>query len=237
MKKIRYCIIILGIIGLAMVAYSMTLPLYNDYNEYLQLNNRYYDNSITESKYYVQISELKTSKNKLFDFGSGIVTFSSTILFMIHLLNIKNNEDVKNLMSLSTKQIWILSNIGLLLQIPGCIVYYVFRSYRGDYPPFADNITIPIERECHFIVYLLIILNLVLFIVLRKTTSPRKLFPTSKNTNLTKILNTLSFLMILINLLTMLMAVYDGDWFLIVGCIIFIYAVLSIRSLLLCLQQ
>ena len=33
----------------------------------------------------------KTSKNKLFDFGSGIVTFSSTILFMIHLLNIKNN--------------------------------------------------------------------------------------------------------------------------------------------------
>src|SRR5690606_39838186 len=54
----------------------------------------------------------------------------------------------------------ISANLVWLILLPGTYWYYIFRGARGDYPPFADSIGIPLMTQIPFYLFLLIPLNI-----------------------------------------------------------------------------
>ena len=73
----RLITILTFVIGLGL-SYSLTLPYYKDQKAADDLLNRSYD--IDKQEYYKQEAELRTSKTRFMDLGTGIAIASGTIL-------------------------------------------------------------------------------------------------------------------------------------------------------------
>lgn len=228
--KPRTITILIFVLGLGLFFYSLTLPYYK--NKELAdnlLNNAY--NIGGKEEYYKQEAELRTSKTTFMDLGTGLAIASGVIFIFLCLTKSKNFSDLKNVNTLNKLTIFISANLAWVLLLPGTYWYYLFRGERGDYPPFADSIGIPIAIETTFLSFSFIPLNIFLILTTIKTNLPTRLFIKADNYNTPKILWEVFFgFWLLVNLIFFVDFVVDGDHFAIPVNLFFTFVLLSLRA-------
>jgi len=164
---VRLITILTFIIGVGLLSYSLTLSYYKDQEASENLLNNAYE--IDKQEYYKKEAEIRTSKTTFMDLGAGIGIASLTILIFLILTNSKNFSDLKKVKTLNKITIFISANLVWLILLPGTFWYYSFRLGRGDYPPFADSIGIPIMTQIPFLLFSLIPMNIFLLLTTVKT--------------------------------------------------------------------
>lgn len=225
----RLITILVLLIGLVLFSYSLTLPYYKDQKLADELNGN--THTIEKSDYYKKEAELRTDKVAFMDLGSGLSIASATILLYLLLNNVKTYNDLKNRMTLTKTATFLWANLVWLVLLPGTYWYYMFRSARGDYPPFADSVGIPIMTQIPFLLFLLIPLNLFLLLTTVKTNLPARIFIKPAKYNIETILWELFFgFWLLINLFCFLGFVVDGDHFSIPVNLFFTFILLTLRA-------
>lgn len=225
----RLITIVILIIGLGLFSYSLTLPYYKDQKSADDLVVNSYN--IDKSDYYKEEAELRTNKVTFMDLGSGIVIASVTILLYLIFTKVKTFKDFKNNKTLTKTATLILANLVWLILLPGTYWYYIFRSGRGDYPPFADSIGIPLMTQIPFYLFLLIPLNIFILLTTIKAHLPTRIFIRPNNYNKTTILWEIFFgFWLLINILCLVSFVTDGDHFLIPVNLFFTFILLTLRA-------
>ncbi|HEV8504436.1 MAG TPA: hypothetical protein VGQ53_03515, partial [Chitinophagaceae bacterium] len=123
------------------------------------------------------------------------------------------------------------SNLIWLLLIPGTYWYYTFRGGRGDYPPFADSIGIPLAAEIPIYLLLMIPLNIFLLLTTYKAKLPTELFIFSDKKDTSVVLIEVFFgFWLFLNFLFMLNFIYDGDHFSVFVNLFFTYILLTLRA-------
>ena len=237
----RIITILTLLLGLGLWAYSLTLPYYNDEEAAKNLsfiasdiNMRSIDKQyhLHKQEYYQKEAELRTNKLFFADFGTGLAVASGTIFLFLLLTKTKRFSDFKNLKSFNNKKIiFISSNIVWLLLIPGTFLYYTLRLRRGDYPSFADSIAIPIMEQTTVYLFLLIPLNIFLFLTTITTNLPTNLFIIADKYSKPTILWEIFWgFWLLINLLCFVDFVRIGDHFSIPINLFFTFILLTLRA-------
>jgi hypothetical protein len=187
--------------------------------------------NLDDGDYYKKDAELRTNKTQLMDFGSGLSVFSVCLLLFLFISKSKTFGNLKQTKSL--KKIWILvtANIAWLLMFPGTDWYYFFRGSRGDFPPFADSIGIPIMFLKTVFTYFFIPLNIFILLVMIKSKLPSLIFIKSNSYTIIPILWEILFgLLLLLNLTLMVYFIIDGDHFSIIVNFYYTYILLSLRA-------
>jgi len=227
--SLRIFTILTFIIGIGLFSYSLSLPYYKDQKGANNLLHNSY--KIDKDEYYKLDLELRTSKITLMDLGAGIVIASGIILLFLLLTKTKTLSDFKNLKSLNKLSIFVSTNLVWLLLIPGTFWYYTFRAGRGDYPPFADSIGIPIYTQIPFFLCLIIPMNLFILLTTINTTLPTKLFIKADTYSRTVILWEMFFgFWLLLNLICFIEFLIDGDHISIIVNLFFTYILLNLRA-------
>ncbi|WP_298147610.1 hypothetical protein [Flavobacterium sp.] len=187
--------------------------------------------SIEKSEYYKKEAELRTDKVAFMDLGSGLSIASATILLYLLFNNVKTFEDLKTKKTLTKTATFLWANLVWLLLLPGTYCFYVFRGARGDYPPFADSVAIPIMTQIPFLLFLLIPLNLFMLLTTVKTNLPARIFIKPAKYKMETILWEIFFgFWLLLNLFCFLGFVVDGDHFSILVNLFFTFILLTLRA-------
>ena len=227
--KPRMILILTFILGIGLFSYSLSLPYYRDQKSTDNLLNNAYN--INKREYYQKEAELRTNKIMFMDLGTGIAIASGIIFLFLLLTKIKSFSDFKNLKTFNKVTVFIGANLAWLLLIPGTHWYYMFRGGRGDYPPFADSIGIPIMTEIPLYLFLFIPLNIFLLLTTIKINLPTKLFVRADKYNRPTILWEVFFgFWLLVNLLCFISFVVDGDHFAIPVSLFFTFVLLTLRA-------
>ncbi len=229
MTKMRAVLILILLVGLGLFSYSLTMDYYKDKQAADKLISGSYD--IGKSEYYKKESELRTHKVTFMDLGAGISIASIVILGFLIFKRIKTLSDLLKIKSINKTAIFIMSNALWLILIPGTYWYYFFRGGRGDYPPFADSIGIPIMTQIPFLLILMIPLNLFIGLTMIKSTIPSRIFIRADNYKGKAIFWEIFFgFWLIINLFCFVIFVMDGDHFSIPVNMFFTYVLLTLRA-------
>jgi hypothetical protein len=229
MITLRNLIFLILIIGLGLFLYSLSLDYYTDKQVSEELISGSCD--IGRTEYYKREAELRTNKTTLMDLGAGITVSAIVLLGFFFTKRIRNLSDLIKIKSISRTMIFILSNVIWLILIPGTHFYYIFRGGRGDYPPFADSIGIPIMTQIPLLLILMIPLNLFIGLTLIKSTIPTRIFIKADNYIGKSIFWEIFFgFWLLINLFCFVIFVTDGDHFSIPVNMFFTYVLLTLRA-------
>ena len=215
------------ILGIGLLAYSLTLPYYKDpkYQDDL-LSNEY---GIDE--YRQKEAEFRTNKIIIMDWGTGIAIASATIFLFLLLTKTKKVSDFKNLQTLNKATIFIGSNVAWLLLLPGTFWYYNFRLGRGDYPVFADSIGMPVMAQSMGLLLLFVPLNIFLCLTTIRINLPAKLFIRADSYNRITIMWEAFFgFWLLANLLCFINFVANGDHVAIPVNLFFTLVLLTLRA-------
>jgi hypothetical protein len=217
------------VVGVGLLSYSLTLPYYkNDKAAAALLESSH---TIDKQEYYRKEANLRTSKNTMMDLGAGIAITSGILLFYFLLSRTRTLSDLQNLKTPNKAVIFISANVVWLLLIPGTFWYYYFRGSRGDYPPFADSIGIPIFTQVSVFMFLIIPLNIVLILTTYKSRLPARLFIKSGTYGRSPILWEVFFgFWLMINLLFCFAFIWDGDHISILVNMFFTFLLLSLRA-------
>jgi hypothetical protein len=225
----RLITILTLIIGLGLFSYSLTIPYYKDQKSADSLIGNSYD--MDKSDYYKKEAELRTNKVTFMDLGSGLTITSATILIFLIFTKVHTFKDFKNNKTLTKTATFISANLVWLILLPGTYWYYMFRSGRGDYPPFADSIGIPLMTQITFYLFLLIPLNIFIILTTLNTNLPTRLFVKLNSYNRKTILWEIFFgFWLLINLICLYGFMIDGDHFSIPVNLFFTFILLTIRA-------
>lgn len=128
-------------------------------------------------KYYAEIEKLRTPRIYLIDWGHGLIALGLSFLFYMSFFKIKKLSDFKLLFTPHTTGRlcrWI--SLLLIISIPNAFIYYFYKASRGDYPWFADSIAIPIFGVFVQNIFLLLVLNLLIYSLLKKRQMPISLW-------------------------------------------------------------
>jgi len=225
----RIITFILLTIGFGLFSYSLTLPYYKDQKSADKLIGNSFN--INKADYYKQEATLRTNKLNFMDLGSGLTIASTTILLILFFARLKTWTDFRKVKSPNKIVIFILSNIAWLTFLPGTFWYYSFRARRGDYPPFADSIAIPIYETIPTILCGLLPLNVFILLTSINATLPTQVFITADKYKRAAILWEIFFgLWLLLNLLILIGFVVDGDHISIPINLFFTFILLSLRA-------
>jgi hypothetical protein len=226
---IRVTTIATLLLGLGLFIYSLTLPYYVDQQKADELITEAY--SLDKDEYYKKEAGLRTNKLKFMDFGAGLTIASGTVLLFLLTFKIEESSDLKKVRTMNKIMVFVSSNLTWLLLIPGTSWYYTFRGGRGDYPPFADSIGIPIATQTTFYLMLMIPLNLFLILTTYNAKLPTSLFVFSDKKKTSVILTELFFgFWLVLNILFMATFIYDGDHFSVFVNMFFTYVLLTLRA-------
>lgn len=225
----RTIIFLIFIIGIGLFFYSLTMPNYTDQKAVDDLLSDSYN--IDKQEYYKQESGVTTSRNTFMDLGAGILLVSGALFVFLLRTKIKEFSDFRRLKTLNKLMVFISTNIACLLLIPGIFWYYAFRGMRGDYPPFADSIGIPIFIEISFVLSFLIPLNVFLFLTTIRSNLPANILIKADTWNKCVILWELLFgLLLLVSVLSLILFVIDGNHISILVNLFFIFILLTLRA-------
>jgi hypothetical protein len=225
----RLIIFIILLIGIALFSYSLTLPYYKDQKTADELIDKSYD--IDKATYYKKEAQLRTPKLSFMDVGAGLSVASLTILVFLLARKIRHFSDFHKMVSLKRTAIFIISNLTWLIMIPGTIWYYTFRGGRGDYPPFADSIGIPINQQTTGFLFLIIPINLFLLIATVKSSLPARIFIKADEYVGSTIFWEVFFgFWLLLNMFCFITFVIGGDHVSIIVNLIFTYILLNLRA-------
>lgn len=231
MKGLRTIFYIFLIAGMVLVFYSLTIPKYIDDNRRQALIDMYYQGKITKDVYYQKMSQITTSKVLITDIANGFVSFSLFGIVLSFISKVKEWKELKELKTQNKLTTFIMANSAWLLLVPNTFFYYYYRSCRGDYPPFADSIGIPIMQQIAVILFMLFPLNLFLLVCLYKSNLPTKLLIRPSIYKRTNILwNLFFFFFLLLDMVCLILFIIDGDHISIMVSMFFLYILLSLRA-------
>ena len=138
-------LVLIGLTGVGLVVYSISLPVYTDPSAPGRLSEELGDMPREQrfDEWYARLATYETAHKKLSDFGRGLIAATAGLAVAVGLI------------SLYQKRIWMrrLSVIvcvwvGLwLLRIPFTTWYYYVRQNRFDYPTWGDSVGIPMIQE------------------------------------------------------------------------------------------
>jgi hypothetical protein len=217
------------VLGVGLFAYSWTLPYYNDQAAADALHSQSYD--IPRHEYFEKEAELRTSKPRLMDIGAGLAITVATLLLFLGLSRVKSYSDLRELKTPCIRCIYVLSNLAWLLLLPAISYYFKFRGKRGDYPPFADSIVIPIVVLSIAVVALIIPLNLLILLTTIKSDLPAKLLSKfSRHSTASILWGVFWGCLLLVSIAGFADAVANGNHIAIPVSMYFIYLVLCLRA-------
>ncbi len=227
--NLKFITIVLLTVGLAIFISSLTIPRYVDVNAANELHENGYE--MDRTLYYEKEEALSTNKLFLMDLGSGIIIVSLLLHICLTNYKLKKLSDFKQLPIIPNKSIFLWANLAWLLLVPGTIWYYLFRESRGDYPPFADSIGIPLFMQITALLFILIPLNLFLSLVIGKSKSADKLFPKPNIKKWSRIGWEVFFgFFMLLNMLFLSAFTMDGDHVSIPVNLFFTFILLNLRA-------
>lgn len=186
------------------------------------------------SLYGKHINYMPTFDKHLFDLGNGLITFSLTMMLYLFIHHIDKKEDFHKIYSLKKWMIIISTNVFWLLLIPGTYLYYALRAKRGYFPLNADTIMIPFSEQVICILLMLLPLNALLFLSLKKTSHPTQFSVERAGTARKKsyfafFLRIFYDVLIIIHCGFLIFFVFDGNHVAIVVCIGLIHNLFSLK--------
>lgn len=218
------------IVGIFMLFVSLRMPNHTETEEYEMLNYKYSRGEISKDEYLTEFGILKGNRIKIMDIGSGLMVSSIFILCFLYVKRINGWCDLLKLKSMKKITVISLSNIILLMQIPGCFLYYSYRLSRGDYPCYADNIGIPIMSQTIVNLIGIIPLNIFLILALINSDLNTPLFVKNNGYKKTVVWNVLFVIFVIFQSITFVASVIDGDCVFIISSLLFVYILLSLRA-------
>lgn len=218
--------------GTVLFLLSVAMPQYNAPDVEQQLNELTITNAPKNNELYYKIrTEASTNKYLYADLGSGLIVVGISLFVFFSAKGINNFSKIKNATSMDKGSIFTLSNFAVLLLIPGTIWYYGLHSVRGEYPPWADTIAIPIMAQSTGFLIMLIPLNIYLLIAAYKSKQHALIFSRAETTILRSVAWEVFFgIPLLLTIASALISTIAGDHFLIFVSIFMVYVVLSLRA-------
>jgi hypothetical protein len=228
--NLRIIVFILLLSGVFIVGRYSQIPYFKDKSAKEELDRKGVD--MDREEYWKKEKELRTDKVFYMDMGSGIISLSLCLLVFAFIFRIKYLEDLRNVASLKSKRnIIIISNAVWLLNIPNIFFYYFFRMSRGDYPPFADSLGIPLIYDLSSFICLLVPLNIFLLLTSYKIDFPVRIFVKNNfSVKWSVVIELFYGTFIILNCIVLYESTMDGDIFLIPIHLFFLYILLSLRA-------
>ncbi len=229
--KIQRVFIIIFLLGLCLLPYSLHVGEIAD-NELQQLLELYYDDAITVDEYNDKYAECNDLYIRIQNLVNGLLTFSIFGFIFCAILRIRHVSDFKNTKTLNKPMMYFVINILWAIYFVGTWFYYGYRSWRGDYSPYQDAVMLAIVPQNIFNLIYFIPLNLFYFLFLRQTELPTTMgveLSTPKTKKL-KILFSILYTFIVLNILNLINTIIGGDHFSIIITTLYIYTLFSLRA-------
>ena len=233
---LRLLLTVLVAAGLGLFAYSLALPYYTNEKAAEELLN---SNFLTRSgsaedfkaEYYRKEAALRTPKLAYMDAGVGMALAAATVLLFFGIAGVRTVADGKHLTTLTKPNLFVAANLVWLLTVPGTYWYYSFRAGRGDYPPFADSIAIPIFTQIPVYLLALLPLNLFLLLTTIRAQLPTRIFLTAAHYGKAALAWEVLFgTLLLLNAVFLVELVLDGNHVFIIVNLFFTYVLLTLRA-------
>ncbi|MEM7179714.1 MAG: hypothetical protein AAF518_02295 [Spirochaetota bacterium] len=172
-----------------------------------------------------------TINRNLLDLGAGLTMAAAILSLFFIAKKVYHISDLVKIMGIRKSSIIYLSNIIWWTLIPANWYYYTHRYNRGDYPPHADSYVIGIMGMAYFTILFFPPLNLFLWLSMRKSILPAKIFTKPTHyTGIALIWEIIFVLCLLLNLLVLVLTIIDGDHFTIPIIMFFTYTLLVLRG-------
>jgi hypothetical protein len=178
-KKILAYIIVISAVVLM---YSLSMPTYTNevYKQALDdrgmkamTSNEFQD---FQGYYYKKLEDLKTNKPQIMDISFGLLIASVTLYCFTLSTKIRKYHNFRAVKTLKSGKLLLLSNFMWLMLIPGVYWHYLFRSGRGDYPWFVDDISIPLGSKLPPLLVGWVLMNIFVVFFSRQGRFPAHLF-------------------------------------------------------------
>jgi hypothetical protein len=230
-KRIYRFVVGLALLTIALWIYASFLPAYTDAHAKTMLDDLRGTNQIDKKEYYERLNELSTYRNSFLDITSGLLMLGLTVGFGIKWLQWGRGFSWRQLPAPSKARMLFWFNSGWVLLFAGMYWYYMYRSGRGDYPPFADSIGIPLMEGTDTLLFYWPILNGLLLLGLWGAELPSILGEKPYRYTWRAILVEVGFgLWTVLLLLLLVGAVMDGDHLTIPVEIGFLYLLAALRA-------
>jgi hypothetical protein len=140
-RKLLLAAALLAVIGVGLIGYALTLPLYTDPHAPARLSQSLKPGQIVE--WYTQLETYETPHKSLFNWGLGLLSLSVGIAASISLIRLfLQHPKFRNIESF-----FIAWTILWLIRFPATIFFYWLRQSWFEYPTWSDGIGIAILRE------------------------------------------------------------------------------------------
>jgi hypothetical protein len=232
-KVLAYIILLSGIV----LVYSVGMPTYTNeaYKQALDdrgmkamTSNEFRD---FQSYYYKKLDDLKTNKPQVMDISFGLLIASVTLYCFTLSTKIRKYHNFKAVKTLKSGGLLLLSNFMWLMLIPGVYWHYLFRSGRGDYPWFVDDISIPLGSKIPLILVGWLLMNVFVIYFSGEGRFPAHLFTGQpRNYRYRKAWDAFWGTLIGINTIFLGWLIKDGDHISIVVDLYLTYLLLSLRA-------
>jgi len=165
------------------------------------------------------------------DVGMGVIALVGGLLVFIVHYKVRKLNDLRTVKTPGKWATVLIANMAVLLLIPGTFLYYSFRGWRGDYPASADSIGIPLLMQLYSILFLLIPLNIFLFLAIWKISLPSFLYMrTLKNSGWLRFWKILLDCLLVLTFLLLVFMIWDGDIVAVISTLMLFYVFLILRT-------
>ena len=139
-------------LGGLVFAYGSQFPEYYDRGAEARLNDKNWSDAARKdnnadtvaNEWYSLRASLRTRRDTCYDLGAGIIALGLGMALLFLTKGIRKVSDLGYLTTPKTSgRFYLLAALTWLSFIPGEWIYYIYTGQRGDYPPFADVIGIP----------------------------------------------------------------------------------------------
>ncbi|MET4104929.1 hypothetical protein [Hymenobacter sp. UYP22] len=226
-------ILLIGVIVLAASVwlYASFMPAFKDGSIKTEADLRQGLYNEPKSTYYKREAELRTNRNELLDVSSGITLAGLTMLLFVTVRRIRHMQGFLELRTPTKRQFFIWFNIGWIVLFGALHWYYLYRGARGDYPPFADSIGIPLYYGQATLLVCWPVLNMLLLLAIWPAKMGGYLFEKPLiYTWWVLLIEVFNGIWLVLVVLYLLVSVLDGDHLTAPVIMLFLYLLLVLRA-------
>lgn len=232
-------VVLLGsvVASMCLVVWAWYMPPFSDPAAKTQWDDRAAEalsnrDTVTLEQCDEAVTDLRTSRNRLMDTGLCVGSMSLTLLMGSLLLGIRQWTDLATIRSLG--QSWWIPTLALvfwLALLPAGVVAFWFRLERGDYPPWADTIIIPICGLAFLVIVGLPFVSLLFAMLNKAGHHPARLWALWPRINAKSIFIESVFAFLLVfDLFVLVGVVWEGYFSLVPSAAVFLYLIFSARA-------
>ncbi|MBT2559096.1 hypothetical protein J7E24_14995 [Hymenobacter sp. ISL-91] len=197
-----------------------------------EVKNTQSDGAIDYRKtYYAAEKAWRTNRNDWLDTGSGVAISSLTVLLFLRANRVQSWKELRRTKTVSKTRFFVWLNVGWALLFVALYWYYYYRGFRGDFPPFADSIGIPLMYGQAALLMGWLVSNALFLLALWPAQLPALLFEQPRHyARLTVLVEAVVFLPLMFASLYAVFSVLDGDHLTIPVALLFVYLLLVLRA-------